>query len=107
MLHCSTFTNAANYTEEEFNGESFLLLDGGTLKEMGIKMSGQVLIKKLLNEVARCSIYMYTLFKASLQVDCFPFLTHVLFVASFIFHYWWHQAVKVYDGAGKHLCIVI
>ena len=46
MLH-STLTNI----EEGFNGESFLLLNDQTLKEMGIKMSGQILIKKLLNEV--------------------------------------------------------
>ena len=42
--------------DQGFNGESFLLLDDGTLEKMEIKMSGQVLIKELLKEVRVHSI---------------------------------------------------
>ena len=43
-----------NFPENGFTGESFLLIEGGTMKEMGIKVAGQMLIKKLRVEVRTC-----------------------------------------------------
>ena len=44
----------SNFSENRFTGESFLLLDDEIVKELGIKIGGQMLIRHLLVEVCVC-----------------------------------------------------
>ena len=42
------------FVDEEFTGESFLLLDRPTCKELGFGIGGQLLVQKLVKEVEVC-----------------------------------------------------
>ena len=54
MLLSSLFAVVDVSVEKEFTGESVLLLDRPTCKELGVGIGGQLLVPKLVKEVCVC-----------------------------------------------------